>query len=184
MFDSVGTFSRMFVPFEDGYLYYGSRKSGGKFVTHAEFDTLLAGWRRIAGPLGIMKTAGFMFAAIAVSVAISTYFDLPEGLDGAVTVAVTTPLVAWILWHAFAPRRLVRDREPVAPPRPTAEAMRAARAVVSWRMVIGFGLISGVVFVATLTQPTHEISWWAWLIGSGATFGVYAWVGWKKLRDR
>ena len=184
MFDSIGSFTRMFVPFEDGYLYYSSRKSGGKFVTRAEFDTLVADWRRIAGPVGTLKSAGVVFAAIALSVLVSAYFDLPEWLGGAATVAMTIPFVAWIMWHAFAPYRLLRDRKPVTPPRPRAEAMRAVRAMLSWRMVIGAGLISGVIFLVILTHPAHEISWWAWLVGSGAMSGVYGWVGWKKLRDR
>ena len=51
-------------------------------------------------------------------------------------------------------------------------------------MVIGVGLICGTVFIATLAHPVHEISWWAWLVGSGAMSAAYGWVGWKKLRDR
>lgn len=184
MFDLVGIFARMFTPFQDGYLYYGSHWSGGKFVTQAEYDTLLARWRRVAGPVGMLKFAGCMFATIVASVFISVGFGLPEWLNQALTLMVMLSLIAWILWHALAPLWLVRGREAVAPPRSMSESMRVTRAMIPWPMVIGIGLISGLVFIAILTHPAHETSWWAGLIGSGAMSGICGWVGWKKLHDR
>ena len=42
MFDSIGAFTRQFTPVDGGYLYFPSRKNGGKLVTAEEFETLVS----------------------------------------------------------------------------------------------------------------------------------------------
>ena len=184
MFDSIGSFSRMFVPFEDGYLYYPSRRSGGKFVTAAEFDTSVSEWRRIAGFGGIAKLVGIMVAAAFAFLVIADFLALPSWADEVFPIAISAALCAWLLRRAFSVMRFVRNREPVTAPRSVAESGRATRSLISWRMVIGIGLISGLIFVARLTHPEQTASWWMWLIGSGLMFGAYLLLGWRKLRDR
>ena len=184
MFDSIGAFTKQFVPTEGGYLYYPTKKAGGKLVTVDEYEQLAAGWRRIAGRRGIWTVACIVMLAGIVGTAISRSFSLPDWSDSIIVAASVISLSAWFLWASFSPRRLVRDRPTVAPPRPASEANRQARASLNWRFIIFALLFSGVAFLGSLDVPERGLGSWAWLIGSGVFFVLCIWIAIQKFRDR
>jgi hypothetical protein len=61
MIDSHRSFAGQFTPVDGGYLYYPSRKSGGKLITTDELEELDKAWRR---RVGAWKIAGVAMAAI------------------------------------------------------------------------------------------------------------------------
>lgn len=183
MFDSLGAFAKQFTPIEGGYLYYPSKKGGGKLVTAEEYDELNEGWRKVAGQSGIWKTVGLAMLVIFVWTFISTTLSLPDWA-GAIFIAVAASCIsAWLFWAGLAPRRLVRDRPDVAPPRPISQVKRHVRAMLNWHMIIFALLLSGLAFLGVLYSPQRNFASWAWLIGSGAMFGLYFWVAIQKYRD-
>lgn len=184
MFDSIGAFTKQFTPIEGGYLYYPSKKGGGKLVTADEYERLTESWRKIAGPRGMWTIIGIVMLAIFVWTAISELLSLPDRSDPIIIAASVIGMSAWLLWASFAPRRLVRDRPAIAPPRPVSEARRQARALLSWRFIIFALLFSGVAFLGPFNSPDRGLGTWAWLIGSGAFFGLYIWIAIQKFRDR
>jgi hypothetical protein len=184
VFDVSGAYSRQFTPVEDGYIYYPSRKGGGKLVTVEEYDNLVADWQRIAGSRGRWKTVGVAVFAILLWTLAGEVLALPEWWDWILTVACVAGLSGWLLWASLAPRRLVRDRPDIVPPRRALDVRREARATLTWPFVILMLFISGTVFIRTLSSLDRLPPWWAWLIGSGTFFGSYLWIALQKLRDR
>jgi hypothetical protein len=184
MFDSMGAFAKQFTPVEDGYLYYPSKKGGGKLVTTEEYHELVEGWRKVAGRPGMWKVVGVVMLAIFLWTLISKALSLPDWWDS-ITVAVTViGMSAWLLWASFAPRRLVRDRPAVTPPRSISQARHQARALLNWRFVIFALLLSGLAFFGSLHSTERNFASWAWFIGSGAMLGGYIWIAIQKFRDR
>ena len=184
MFDAVGAFTKQFTPVDGGYLYYPSGKSGGKLVTSQEYELLRTDWERVAGKAGRWKTVGAIFLAIIVWMIVSETLALPEWSQGLFVGCCGIALSAWLLRASFSPRRLVRNRPEIAPPRARSQARKEARALLTWRF-IGIGLVlSGVVFASMLTYPERSLNWWAWAIGSGGMFVAYIWILVAKLRDR
>ncbi|WP_311270034.1 hypothetical protein [Sphingobium sp. WCS2017Hpa-17] len=184
VFDSIGAFNNQFTPVDGGYLYYPSKNSGGKLVTPDEYEQLAAGWHKVAGRRGMWKVAGIVMLAIVFWTAISKPLSLPEWSDSIMVAASVAGISAWLLWASFAPRRLVRDRPAITPPRPVSEAKRQARALLNWRFITFALLLSGIAFFGSLNAPERDFKSWAWLIGSGAMFGLYIWIGIRKFRDR
>lgn len=183
MFDPVGSFAKQFVPVEDGYLYYPSRKSGGKLVTLAEYEKLVADWQRTAGPKGRWKIVGVVFLAIACWMTISSMLDLPKWTEDIIVYVSVAGISGWLLWASCAPRRLVKDREDIVPPGQPTESRRHARALLNWPFVI-FGIIlTGIVFCGSVNNPNPTIIQWLWIVGSGAMFGLYLWIALQKFRD-
>ena len=183
MFNTVEAFTRQFTPVEGGYLVYPSRKAGGKLVTDAEYVQLVTDWEKVAGRAGRWKTVGVVFAAIAAWTLITNWLSPPEWADALLTVVMAAAVSAWLLWASTAPHRLVKDRPASTPPRPLAEAQREARAALNWPFVVLAILISGAIFVGTVTAADRSGGTWAWLIGSGTMLGLYLWVALKKLLD-
>jgi hypothetical protein len=184
MFDSIGAFKKQFTPTEGGYLYYPSKKCGGKLVTAAEHEQLIESWRKVAGRRGMWTVVSIVMLAIFVWTAISKLLSLPNWSDSIIVATSVIGISAWLLWASFAPRRLVRDRPAIAPPRPGSETRRQARALLSWRFIIFALLFSGVTFLGSLNSPGRDLKTWAWIIGSGAFFGLYIWIAIQKVRDR
>lgn len=183
MFDSLGAFSRQFTPVDGGYLYYPSRKDGGKLVTAEEFETLVSDWQRVAGRSGTWKSGGLIGLAILIWILVSQALALPTWTDWIIIIAAVAGLSGWILWNSFAPRRLVRDRPEVAPPRPSSQVRREARAALKWPVVILVVLLSGAIFIGHWSSPDDSLTWWAWTLGSGLMVGTYTWIAVQKLRD-
>jgi hypothetical protein len=184
MFDPVGTFAKQFTPFENGYIYYPSRNSGGKFVTSVEFEKLISDWREIFGTKAIWKMAGLAMLTILVFTIISQIVELPTWVIQVVNWGILLAIVARIIRGGLSARRLVRDRPPITPPRSISEARREARAALPWSMIIVVSSLSGLIFFAQLLYPEPTMSSWAWRIGSGLMLAAYLWIGWGKLRDR
>ena len=184
MFDSVGAFKRQFTRTDGGYVYYPSSKSGGKLVTEDEYEAMVADWQRIAGTREVWKTVGLAFLAILLWTVVSQPLSLQKSYDWIIIAVSVAALSGWLLWASLAPRRLVRDRPYVTPPRTTTEARREARATLNWPFVLFVLLFSGAIFFGRLTSSDRTQSWWVWVIVSGFFFAAYLWIAVQKLRDR
>ena len=183
MFDTIGAFKKQFTRIEDGYLVYPSRKIGGKPVSDEEYEQLVTEWERVAGRTGRWKAVGAVVAVIAVWTLLSDSLSAPEWADALMITIIVMAMSGWLFWASTAPRRLVRDRAPVAPPRRATEARREARAALSWPFIVFALLFSGAAFFSSVTAAERTIGTWAWLIGSGAMLGLYLGIGFKKLMD-
>jgi hypothetical protein len=184
VFDSFGAFTKQFTPVEGGYLYYPSKKDGGKLVTVDEYRQLTEGWSKIAGRSGAWKVAGIVMVVILAWTIISRSFSLPDWMDSIMVALTVIGVSGWLLWASFAPRRLVRERTAITPPRLESETKRQARALLNWRFIIFALLFSGIAFLGSLNMPERDLTSWAWRIGSGAMFGLYTWLAMQKFRDR
>jgi hypothetical protein len=184
VFDSTGTFARQFIPTEGGYIYYPSKKSGGKLVTNEEYQQLIEGWQRISGRSGIWKIVGVAVLAIVVWTFISKTLSLPDWSNSVSTIIIVTGISLWLLRASLAPRRLVQDRPDLVPPRPASEARRQTRALLNWRFITFALLFSGLAFFGSLNATERNFSSWAWLCGSGMMFVLYIWITIQKVRER
>lgn len=184
MFDTAGAFASQFTPVEGGYLFYPSKKGGGKLVTAAEYEQLAEGWHKTSGGRGAWKIAGITMLAILFWTAVSRSLSLPVWLDSIIVGISVIAISAWLLWASLAPRRLVRDRPAITPPRPRAELKRQVRAMLSWRLIVFMLFVSGAVFLGSLGSWEQSSKSWAWSIGSAVIFGLYFWLAIQKFRDR
>lgn len=184
MFDTIGAFKKQFTRVDGGYVFYPSRRAGGKAITAEEYDRLISQWERVAGRAGRWKAVGVAAAAIVLWTFVSQALSLPAWANSLLIAAIVVALSAWLLWASTAPRRLVRGRAPVTPPRPPAEARRAARAALNWSFILFVLLFSGGTFISTIQETQRSPETWAWLVGSGLMFSAYVWIGFRKLVDR
>lgn len=183
MFDSVGAFTKLFTPVDEGYLFYPSRKIGGKIITAEEYDRLLANWGQVAGRTGVWKTGGVIVLILALWTLLSYSLSLPEWAGTLVLPSLVLAISARMLWASFAPYRLVRDRPDVTAPRPFSEVRREAMATLNWPVVIFALLLSGAIFFAAVSTSDRSLSTWAWLVGSALMLAAYLWIGFRKLFD-
>lgn len=183
MFDVTSAFTKQFTPIDGGYVYYPSQRAGGKLVTAEEYQKLVADWHRVAGINGQWKTVGLTFLVILLWVFASQSLGLPESAEWIMIACFVAALIGWTVWHSFAPRRLVKGRPDIAPPRAISEVKRAVRATVSWPLIAAVVALSAVVFFSTLALPTASPMWWVWLVGSGLMLGLYLWLALQKLWD-
>lgn len=184
MFDAVGAFKKQFTRVDGGYLVYPSRKIGGKLVSDEEYEHLVGGWERVAGRSGRWKAIGITFAVIVLWTLLSDVISLPEWGDSFLVAAIVLTMSAWLLWASTTPRRLVKDRPSVTPPRMAAEARRDARAALNWPFVFFALTLSGAAFLGSVTATERSLGAWAWLTGSGLILGLYTWIAFRKLTDR
>lgn len=183
MFDTMGAFTKQFTPTEGGYLYYPSRKGGGKLVSQDEFIRLVSEWERIAGPRGRWKIVGLILVTIVLWTILTRSFGFPDWSDKVLTFGIVFGLSGWLLWVSFAPRRLVRNRPDVAPAKPASKARRDARAMLNWPFVIFALAISGGIFFGHLSSADRSPASWAWMIGSGSMLALYVWIAFRKFMD-
>ncbi len=183
MFDPVSSFSKQFVPFEEGYLYYPSRKSGGKFVSHEEYEQLVAEWEAVAGRRGMWKTTLAIIGCVFLVVTFQSIFDGFEWLKDVSTWVAVIALLARFVWYSMAPRRLVSGRPDAAPPRSPAASRRAARSLVSWGIIIWAFIASTAIFGLGLAAYPKSLLVWLWVAGSGAMSAGYLWAAIMKYRD-
>lgn len=184
MFDPVGAFKKQFTEVEGGYLVYPSPRSGGKLVTAEEYALLLASWERVTGRAGQWKTVGIVIVAIVLWTLLLEIISLPDWTDTLLIAVTVVAVSARLYWHSSGPRRLVKDRAFVAPPRSMSEARQNARAALNWPFVLFVLLFSGAAFWRAVATSDRTLSTWAWLIGSGLFLGLYLWIGVQKLLDR
>jgi hypothetical protein len=180
----MNPFTKQFIPVEGGYVYYPSKNDGGKLVTVDEYNSLVEGWAKVAGRKGTWKTVGIVVLAIVIWTVVGALITLPSWSDGIVTAVGVVSVMVWLFWASFAPRRLVRDRPAVVPPRPPSQARRQARALLTWRVIAFVLLVSGITFSVSLNAPRRDFKTWAWLVGSAVMFVLYIWTAIQKLRDR
>lgn len=184
MFNAKGAFTQQFTQIDGGYLYYPSRKSGGKFLSNTEYEGLEADWLRVAGALGQLKAFGIMLMAALMWTLVHLWLTLPSWADWLLIAVGIAAFLGRALWASLAPRRLVQGRPDFAPPRPISEARRDARAAVGWPLVLVALLGSGAILFVLLSSPQRTIAWGAWATGSGLFFIAYLWIAVEKVRDR
>jgi hypothetical protein len=184
VFDEIGAFKKQFKRVEGGYLVYPSRKVGGKFVSEEEYQHLVAGWERVAGPSGRWKFTGIIIAVIASWTLLGDAISLPEWANSVFTVAIVLAASTWLFWASTTPHRLVKHRPSLTLPRSTAEARREANATLNWPIVVFMLILNGAIFVGSISVTARSPGVWAWLIGSGAMLGGYIWIAFRKLTDR
>lgn len=186
--DTAGAMS-LYIPLEtymtphgDGYVYWPTAWSGGKFISRAEFDELDLRYRAMWQRLWL--AALVLFALIfAIGVAM-TALRLPPMLS---TVAVSVVTIAWIGWWiqpSLAPWRLVRHREAILPPRGYAETRRAGRRRLSWPLLGSALALLAMVFVRFLIAKPHGMARTAMLAGYGLLFLLVLSIAVEKLLDR
>ncbi|MEO6361022.1 MAG: hypothetical protein ABIO43_10675 [Sphingomicrobium sp.] len=183
MFDATGAFTKQFTPTAGGYLYYPSKKAGGKLVTVEEYEALAFNWQRVAGRRGTWRVAGLVALALLFWALVSSALAFPEWTDEIVIAACVAVLVSWIGWASYAPRRLVSGRPDIAPPRLITEVRREIRRMFNWPLIMFALFFTGAMFVAGLSSLPGTILNWAWAIGSGSLFATYLWTAFKKLTD-
>ncbi len=181
MVDTVRTFELQFEPVEGGYLYYPSAKSGGKLVTHEEYQQLLADWKKATGlksMLSILLPGFILLAAIDIAL------ELDETARWVSTTVFVLAVVGYFLWVSFAPRRLVKDRPDHTPPRTKEEGMQHARKVLGLDFVLFCLLVSGSIFGISVSQMPEGLAHWAVVLGSGAFFLMYVRLAFQLWADR
>jgi hypothetical protein len=183
LFDPVEAFERQFTPTDGGYLYYPSRRSGGKLVTTEEYQSLFQNWEKIAGRSGIWKCVAVLMLPIVILLVVEVTFELPVWADSAVILVNAGALLAWLSWHAYAPRRLVRGRPDVTPPRTLSESRKIARSIIPWSQISAVMFITAVFFIIGLDTSERTWGWWVIKIVSGLLFAAFAWIGFKKWQD-
>lgn len=162
----AGQFKRFFEPYHDGYVVYPSFKMGGKFVTAAERDALVADFRCKFRPAALLGLLLYMPLYAVGHRALSQSLDFPAHIgwiDGPVSLLL--PCI-WMFRIFSAPSRLVRGRPDVTPPRSNAEWRHYHLKNTDWWQ-IAFMLLVGIVqlYVAsTLPEGSTER---LFLIGSG-----------------
>ena len=122
MFNTVGVLERSFTPTEGGFLYYPSRWSHGYLVTTTEYEALINDWRRVAGWKGILIGVGILLLAATLGVVAIDLLGGGESVKRALTYCLAAVLVIYVIWKSTAASRLVRGRDPAAPPRSSKEA--------------------------------------------------------------
>jgi len=63
------------------------------------------------------------------------------------------------------------------------EARRAARSALNWRFILFCLLFSGAAFWGHVLSSDRSLGSWLWIIGGGAMFVAYLWIGFRKLTD-
>ncbi len=184
VFDTKGAFKKLFTPTENGYLYYPSKKSGGKLVSSEEHEQLLKDWQKVTGRSGTVKLVGIVFVAMFCWTLVSGSLAIPYWANAAGLALLVLGMATPIYWASYAPYRLVRDRPFVTPPRPTAQVKREVRDMLNWRFTALALVFTGILFATSLTSTEGGLMYWAWLVGSGTLFGSYVWLAVSKLRDR
>ena len=110
MFNTIEAFKRQFTRVKGGYLVYPSRKFGGKLVTEAEYEQLVADWEKVAGRAGRWKTVGVVAVVIAILTSFADRLSAPAWGDTLLIVFIVLAMSAWLLWASTTPRRLVKHR--------------------------------------------------------------------------
>lgn len=183
MFDSVSMFTKLFTPIEGGYIYYPSGKSGGKLVTEEEFQKLVANWEQIAGRRGIWKMAGVVVLVILAKELVTLAFDLPEWPGQIMFYGIPIAVSGRLLWASFAPRRLVKERYAVTPPRTSSQIRRLTHDMMSWPLIAFAAILSGAIFAGSFSVSERTPASWAWLVGSGFMLVAYIRIGVQKFMD-
>jgi len=96
MVDTVEAFKRQFDPVDDGYLYYPSPNSGGKLISHEEYEGLLRDWTNASKRKRFWLMLGAIMGVIFVFVAVERTLALPEWGSGVFLATVVLAVVGWL----------------------------------------------------------------------------------------
>ncbi|MFQ5348204.1 MAG: hypothetical protein ACE5ED_10235 [Rhodothalassiaceae bacterium] len=170
--DALALLRRSFVPHDDGYLFYPTRWSGGRFVIKAEFDRMTACWERALGRRALWLLAGFAFLVLLLWSLVAPALEPPAWMEDALTSGLVAVIFGRILWVTTLPWRLVRGRPAIAPPRPAAGMRREMLGVFGWRIVILTLIMTGGLFARTLAAEGNGFGHWLAVAGSAFLFGL------------
>lgn len=169
-------------PHGDGYVYFPSAGSGGKFISRAEFEQLdaryRAMWRRL------WWVAPVLFALVFLVGAATLALRVPPWIGVLAAITAGAGWSGWWLQPGLAPWRLVRHREAIVPPRDRAEARRAGRRRLSWAWLGLASMLLVVVFARLLLVEPHGPYRTAMLVGYGVLIALLGRVAVGKLLDR
>lgn len=181
--DPIKIFDAQFMRAGDGYLFYSWKNSEGKPVTAAEYARLTGDWRRHAGWGRIAAIVLIAPVIVIATIAASIALDLPPWVPLAVGLAVTIGAFLPMLSAGYAPHRLVRDRDAVAPPRDPAAVMRQHRTAISWWYLFYMASLAGWLLFSPFWQSAE--SWPRWFATVSGMFLLPAalWVATRKLLD-
>jgi hypothetical protein len=182
--DSDGSSLWQFTPVSEGYVFYPSRKAGGKLLTVDEHEKLVADWQLVARRARRWTTVGAVLSAVLLWTILSQALRLPDWTNWAMVTLSVTAISGRLLWAAFAPWRLVGSRPDHVPRRPDSLARRDERSAIKWPFAILILGANAAIFTSKLLTAERSFSRWAWLIGSGAFLVLYSWLAIRKFRDR
>lgn len=177
-------FEKQFTPADGGYIYYPSRRSGGKFLSAEEYGRLLSDWEAVAGTKGIWKAALLLISMALALAFFSTFVGLPDWTSKVASWLIVLGGLARLLWKSLAPRRLVRGRPDAVPPRSKAQVDREVRDLVGWPIIALSLVVCSILFWGALHSPSRGLVRWAVLIGSGIVLLQYLRAAFLKFRDR
>lgn len=180
MWDRGKIFERQFLATDGGYIHYPWARSGGKLVTEAEFEALVARWQHATAFWPIF---GYLLVALfaIVGLAIATNGATPIWAMSGLTLLFVLPILLRVLPASLAPWRLVRDRPDVTAPRSLGDAFRQQRALLPWWLIL-LWLVWGALELAAFWTD-GPASWWR--IGPGLVMFVIGLTQMGlKLRDR
>ena len=80
MVDTVEAFKRQFDPVDDGYLYYPSPNSGGKLISHEEYEGLLRDWTNASKGKRFWLMLGAIMGVILYSLQLNERWPCQSGV--------------------------------------------------------------------------------------------------------
>ena len=184
-FDPAKGYGRLFEPHGEDFVFYPSNRGGGKVVTKAEYDVLVAGYRR---KWGTRFRPGYMlFAILAVAMSAAAAAALlgcdTEAAGTAIGVILSVIMLLGILRDWQAPRLLVRGRPDVMPPRSRDQRKDAVARMLSWPMIAISGAIGSLLLWASIMAPdVRNPGWWLFFAIAFLLTSSGAATGWRKFR--
>lgn len=182
-FDFSGWFEKQFEPFEGGFVLYTSIRKGGKFVSAEEYEALKTNYVKhlFICAIGVPATIAVGLITLVI---LSAHLELPGGSAKYTLYGVLAVWAIAEVWAGNAPRRLVKNRGFVTPPRDWEQERRAASAKLEWPMVAIMCGGSAMLLTFNLMRPDKGFVSWLWVFTGGAVLVVFIRVGYAKLRDR
>lgn len=175
-------FTRSFEPYNDGFVVYPSYKQGGKFVTVAERDALLADFRRNLRPAALLAYV-LLLALFSVGWSLlSQALDAAAQMDSIRGFVVGLLGSSWGGWIISSPSRLVRGRPDMVDPRSKTEWRQLQLKNTAWWQLAVFLLGSAAGLYVASTLPEGSIQRLLMFGGSCLmlVFGfVHAFLKWR-----
>lgn len=182
--DKSEIFSRLFVPYEDGYIVYPGKSKGGKFVTAAERDALVKNYQRWWGKRFSLGLGVWAFIAVLLpAIAAAALLNVPDGDFSFVILAAAIVLGYFVIRSFRAPYRLVKDRPDIVPPRTKEENRRVARSYLTWPRLAGQILIVAILLFSLVTNYANAWHWLLWTAGATLFLMLLLYVAIRKYLD-
>lgn len=181
---SIKLFEKLFTAIDCGYLYYPSKKSGGKLIASGEYHYLVARWSKISSLNSILKLVGIVFFLLFSWTALVEIVQLPSWTIYYFAIMIAIGLSNWLRGECLAPRRLVKNRPEIAPPRTPAEVKvlrQVGLADFRWWLVVYTLIYSGGAFVVGARSADGGLVSWLWIISSATLFTLHIWLAIRNL---